>query len=149
MNNSVEVLNEGKTAAPCPATSSSRPSGDSFKNTQAHTAPQNQQPAVVVSRLRFFLIMSSLWLGNFTAYLNETTSTTAMHVISAEFNDLANQNWLATAYLLGFTVTQTLLGKFSDVFGRAQVLLGTMLIFGAGTLWCGLATVGIFASSLA
>ncbi|KAF8137559.1 major facilitator superfamily domain-containing protein [Boletus edulis] len=84
--------------------------------------------------------MASLWIGNFTAYVNETTSTTAMHVISADLNDLANQNWLATAYLLGFTVTQTLLGKFSDIFGRAQVLLGTMLIFGAGTLWCGFAT---------
>lgn len=93
--------------------------------------------------------MTSLWIGNFTAYLNETTSTTAMHVISADFNDLANQNWLATGYLLGFTVTQTLLGKFSDIFGRAQVLLGTMLIFGAGTLWCGLATVGIFAFLIA
>ncbi|KAF8438025.1 major facilitator superfamily domain-containing protein [Boletus edulis BED1] len=122
MNNSVEALNEEKTVS-----------------TQA-VAAQNTQPAVVVSRLRFFLIMASLWIGNFTAYVNETTSTTAMHVISADLNDLANQNWLATAYLLGFTVTQTLLGKFSDIFGRAQVLLGTMLIFGAGTLWCGFAT---------
>lgn len=128
----------------CPPTSSSRPSGDGFINAQSDTVPQNHQPAVVVSRRRFFLIMASLWIGNFTAYFNETTSTTAMHVISANFNDLANQNWLATAYLLGFTVTQTLLGKFSDVFGRAQVLLGTMLIFGAGTLWCGLATVRLF-----
>lgn len=142
VNNSVEALNEEKTVVACPAPSSSRPPEVCSKSTQ-EDAPQNQQPAVVVSRLRFFLIMASLWIGNFTAYLNETTSTTAMHVISAEFNDLANQNWLATAYLLGFTVTQTLLGKFSDIFGRAQVLLGTMLIFGAGTLWCGLATVGI------
>ncbi|KAF9237385.1 major facilitator superfamily domain-containing protein [Melanogaster broomeanus] len=101
---------------------------------------QSQSPAVHVTRLHFFLIMSSLWLGNFTAYLNETTATTAMHIISAQFNDLANQNWLATAYLLGFTVTQTLLGKFSDIFGRAQVFNGTMIIFAIGTLWCGLAT---------
>ncbi|KAH7886989.1 major facilitator superfamily domain-containing protein [Phlebopus sp. FC_14] len=83
--------------------------------------------------------MASLWIGNFTAYFNETTATTAMHIISADFNALANQNWLATAYLLGFTVTQTLLGKFSDIFGRAQVFNGTMLIFAAGTLWCSLA----------
>ncbi|KAG1730810.1 major facilitator superfamily domain-containing protein [Suillus paluster] len=84
--------------------------------------------------------MTSIWIGNFTAYFNETTATTAMHVIAADFNDLANQNWLATSYLLGFTVTQILLGKFSDIFGRAQMFNGTMLIFGAGTLWCGLAT---------
>ncbi|KAG9313372.1 major facilitator superfamily domain-containing protein [Chiua virens] len=135
VNNSVEALNEDKTLVTCPNTSSP-PSRDCPKQ----DLPQNQQPAVSVSRVRFFMIMLSLWIGNFTAYLNETTSTTAMHVISADFNDLPNQNWLATAYLLGFTVTQTLLGKFSDIFGRAQVVLGTMFIFGAGTLWCGLAT---------
>ncbi|EGO03688.1 hypothetical protein SERLA73DRAFT_83786 [Serpula lacrymans var. lacrymans S7.3] len=83
--------------------------------------------------------MLSLWIGNFTAYFNETTATTAMHIIGADFNDLANQNWIATSYLLGFTVTQTLLGKFSDIFGRAKVFNATMFIFGAGTLWCGLA----------
>jgi len=144
VNNSVEALNEEKTVVVCPPTSPPPPTRDCSKDT-LENAVQDQQPAVVVSRLRFFLIMTSLWIGNFTAYLNETTSTTAMHVISADFDGLANQNWLATAYLLGFTVTQTLLGKFSDIFGRAQVLLGTMLIFGAGTMWCGLATVGIFA----
>jgi MFS family permease len=101
---------------------------------------QQQQPAVVVTRGHFFLIMASLWIGNFTAYFNETTATTAMHIIAADFNNLANQNWIATSYLLGFTVTQTLLGRFADIFGRAQVFNGTMLIFGAGTLWCGLAT---------
>lgn len=142
VNNSAEALNEDKTVVACPPASSSPPPGASSKATHPDI-PQKQQPAVVVSRLRFFLIMTSLWIGNFTAYLNETTSTTAMHVISADFNDLANQNWLATAYLLGFTVTQTLLGKFSDIFGRAQVVLGTMLIFGVGTMWCGLATVGV------
>lgn len=108
---------------------------------QETLCPQQQQPAVVVTRTHFFLIMASLWIGNFTAYFNETTATTAMHIIAADFNDLANQNWLATSYLLGFTVTQTLLGRFADIFGRAQVFNGTMLIFGAGTVWCGLATV--------
>ncbi|KIJ11030.1 hypothetical protein PAXINDRAFT_181939 [Paxillus involutus ATCC 200175] len=136
INNSVEVLTEDKIL---PASSSLRPSQDLCHNEKPES-PQCERPAVVVTRLHFFLIMSSLWIGNFTAYLNETTATTAMHVISADFDDLANQNWLATAYLLGFTVTQTLLGKFSDIFGRAQVFNGTMLIFAAGTLWCGLAT---------
>ncbi|KAF8521173.1 major facilitator superfamily-domain-containing protein [Gautieria morchelliformis] len=83
--------------------------------------------------------MASLWLGNFAAFFNETIATTAMHFIAADFNSLATQNWIATTYLIGFTVTQTLLGRFSDIFGRAAVYNGTMLIFAAGTIWCGLA----------
>ncbi|KAF8521174.1 major facilitator superfamily domain-containing protein [Gautieria morchelliformis] len=62
-----------------------------------------------------------------------------MHVIGTEFNDLANQNWIVTSYLVGFTVTQTLLGRFTQIFGRAAVFNSTMVIFAAGTLWCGLA----------
>ncbi|EIW78672.1 MFS general substrate transporter [Coniophora puteana RWD-64-598 SS2] len=109
--------------------------------------PQADEPPVTVSRTHFFLIMISLWLGNFTAYFNETTATTAMHEIGSYFaamgganaNAQANQNWIATAYLLGFTVTQVLLGRFADIFGRARVFYVTMAVFAAGTLWCGLA----------
>lgn len=124
----------------------------SLHKTSLHACHQNiqhQQPAVLVTRTHFFLIMASLWIGNFTAYFNETTATTAMHIIAADFNDLANQNWLATSYLLGFTVTQTLLGKFADIFGRAKVFNGTMLIFAAGTIWCALATVRPYSVSRA
>ncbi|TDL26464.1 MFS general substrate transporter, partial [Rickenella mellea] len=55
------------------------------------------------------------------------------------WSQIPNQNWIATAYLLRFTVIQTLLGKFSDIFGRSGVFNGTLLIFAVGTLWAGLA----------
>ncbi|KAJ7319092.1 major facilitator superfamily domain-containing protein [Mycena albidolilacea] len=83
--------------------------------------------------------MCSLWLGNFLAFYNETQATASMHVIGEQFHSSNNQNWIATAYLLGFTVTQTLLGKFSDVFGRGRVFNATLFIFAAGSLWCALA----------
>ncbi|KAJ7446902.1 major facilitator superfamily domain-containing protein [Mycena galericulata] len=82
--------------------------------------------------------MCSLWIGNFVAFFNETDATASMHVIGEDFHSPANQNWIATAYLLGFTVTQTLLGKFSDVFGRGKVFNATLLIFASGSLWAAL-----------
>lgn len=138
MNNSIVLGEDKMPIVSSPASLHKQSLGACQRETLEPT--QQQQPAVVVTRTHFFLIMASLWIGNFTAYFNETTATTAMHIISADFNDLANQNWIATSYMLGFTVTQTLLGRFADIFGRAQVFNGTMLIFGAGTLWCGLAT---------
>ncbi|KAF7308867.1 MFS general substrate transporter [Mycena kentingensis (nom. inval.)] len=97
------------------------------------------KPAVTVSPSKFGLIMLSLWIGNFLAFMNETDATASMHVIGEQFHSPNNQNWIATGYLLGFTVTQTLLGKFSDVFGRGRVFNATLAIFAAGTLWAGLA----------
>jgi len=130
MNNSVLTVKDNATVVSSP------------EKTATSLQPTSQpEPPVQVTRTHFFLIMASLWVGNFTAYFNETTATTAMHVIANDFDSLPNQNWLATSYLLGFTVTQTLLGKFADIFGRAQIFNATMFIFAAGTLWCALATV--------
>jgi MFS family permease len=106
---------------------------------QSYKAPTPVKPAVSLSSTKFLLIMLSIWIGNFAAFLNETDATTSMHVIGQHFNSASNQNWITTAYLLGFTVTQTLLGKFSDIFGRALVFNATLLIFASGTLWSGLA----------
>ncbi|KAI6148588.1 major facilitator superfamily domain-containing protein, partial [Pisolithus tinctorius] len=131
VGDSADALTPGRTTSDSPVL----PDGSSSVN-ETHGSPSSQQPAVAVSPTRFFLIMVCIWLGNFTAYFNETTATTAMHTIGADFGDSQNQNWIATAYLLGFTVTQTLLGRFSDIFGRSQVFNGTMFIFAVGTLWC-------------
>lgn len=101
-------------------------------------ASPSTEAAVSLSSTKFTLIMLSIWLGNFVAFFNETDATTSMHVIGEDFSSASNQNWIATAYLLGFTVTQTLLGRFSDIFGRGRVFNATLLIFASGTLWCAL-----------
>ena len=143
VRSSEEALTDNNLLAASPV-----PASKEDQNAPGETASSpHDQPAVAVSRTRFLLIMLCIWLGNFTAYFNETTVTTAMHIIGAEFGDSKNQNWIATAYLLGFTVTQTLLGKFSDIFGRAQVFNGTMFIFAIGTLWCAFAQVSPYFSS--
>ncbi|KAJ7769955.1 major facilitator superfamily domain-containing protein [Mycena metata] len=111
---------------------------ESPKAPPSSTQPSTK-PAVTVSSTKFALIMCSIWIGNFVAFFNETDATASMHVIGKQFNSENNQNWIATAYLLGFTVTQTLLGKFSDVFGRGRVFNATLFIFACGTLWAGLA----------
>ncbi|KAL1918889.1 uncharacterized protein VTP21DRAFT_2270 [Calcarisporiella thermophila] len=100
--------------------------------------PPTVKPAVELPRAQFLWIMVVIWVGNFAAFFNETTATTSMHAIGQEFAALSDQNWIATSYLLGFTVTQTLLGKFCDIFGRQLLFNSTLLLFSIGTLWCAL-----------
>ncbi|RKO88996.1 major facilitator superfamily, partial [Blyttiomyces helicus] len=83
--------------------------------------------------------MVGIWVGNFAAFFNETSATTTMHAASKEFNQEQQMNWIATSYLLGFTVTQTLLGKLTDIFGRQTMFNSTLVVFFLGTLWCALA----------
>ncbi|RKO87648.1 major facilitator superfamily domain-containing protein [Blyttiomyces helicus] len=62
-----------------------------------------------------------------------------MHAASKEFGQEQQMNWIATSYLLGFTVTQMLLGKLTDIFGRQTMFNSTLVVFFVGTLWCTLA----------
>lgn len=92
-SHSVSVDDSATTLAPGHTVDSSvaQPGSSSTVN-ETNGSPDGQQPAVSVSYTRFLLIMACIWLGNFTAYFNETTATTAMHTIGADFGDSQNQN---------------------------------------------------------
>src|SRR5262249_30261224 len=47
--------------------------------------------------------------------------------------------WVVTAYLLAETVVTPLVGKFGDMFGRRVVFQAAVLVFGVGSLLCGMA----------
>ena len=59
--------------------------------------------------------------------------------ISSSFSSLKTLSWIGSAYLIGQSVTQPLSGRLTDIFGRREGLLLCNLIFGLGTLLCGLA----------
>ena len=59
--------------------------------------------------------------------------------ISSSFSSLKTLSWIGSAYLIGQSVTQPLSGRLTDIFGRRQGLLLCHVVFGLGTLLCGLA----------
>ena len=59
-------------------------------------------------------------------------------MIGSELNALNLTSWIATSYFLTLTSFQPLYGKLSDIFGRKSCLLFSYLVFGTGTLFCGL-----------
>ncbi|KAI9259529.1 major facilitator superfamily domain-containing protein [Phascolomyces articulosus] len=66
--------------------------------------------------------------------LNTTVVAPAMNIIATELNDIGNQTWIATAYLVAMNSFQALAGKFSDVFGRKPIVLFGMFFFTMGSL---------------
>jgi MFS family permease len=59
--------------------------------------------------------------------------------IGTELHALSSTSWIATAYFLTLSAFQPVYGKLSDVFGRKECLLFGYLIFGIGSMCCGLA----------
>ena len=71
--------------------------------------------------------------------IDSTIVATLLVPISSSFSSLKTLSWIGSAYLIGQSVTQPLSGRITDIFGRREGLLLCNVIFGLGTLLCGVA----------
>ena len=85
------------------------------------------------------IIMGSVMASLFLVALDQTIVSTALGKIVEEFNAFSSLSWIVTAYLLTTTITVPIAGKLSDLFGRKNLLLAGVTIFGVGSLMSGLA----------
>ncbi|KAL6947207.1 hypothetical protein ACO0QE_002085 [Hanseniaspora vineae] len=77
-------------------------------------------------------ILISLWLGSFLASLDNTVVANMMNVVSEEFQQSEQKQWIATSFLLTNTAFQPLYGKLSDLIGRKYALMCANFFFGIG-----------------
>ncbi|KAK9352790.1 major facilitator superfamily domain-containing protein [Lipomyces doorenjongii] len=68
-----------------------------------------------------------------------TIVATLLAHIASEFNDFRSISWIATGYMISLAAFQPLYGKISDIFGRKPVLIACNIMFGVGSILCGLA----------
>lgn len=71
---------------------------------------------------------------------DSTITITISSTIAADFHSLALISWLGSAYLIALASTQPMSGKLTDVFGRRSGFIFSLILFGCGNLFCGLAT---------
>ncbi len=53
--------------------------------------------------------------------------------------DVDRYVWIVTSYLLAYVVAIPVVGRLSDIIGRTYAFQGSLIVFGAGSLWCALA----------
>ncbi|KAI4271017.1 MAG: hypothetical protein LQ337_006313 [Flavoplaca oasis] len=98
-------------------------------------APQPDGKAL--KTINVLWIMTSLWIGTFTAGLDGTVMATLAAPVATSFNSLSLLAWLATAYLIGQAATQPLSGKLTDIFSREWGLVISNCFFALGNIVCG------------
>lgn len=84
-------------------------------------------------------ILPALGIGIFLSAADQTIIVSSYGKIGSEMQALNLTSWIATAYFLTLTSFQPLYGKLSDIFGRKSCLLFAYVIFGVGSVACGLA----------
>lgn len=94
----------------------------------------------------YILVAAVYLLGLFIGALDTGIVTPARTVIQADLG-VADQAgvWIITIYTLAYAASIPVMGKLADMYGRKYVYLGSILLFGVGSLFCGLAQdVGSF-----
>ena len=75
----------------------------------------------------------------FLSAADQTLIVSTYAIIGTELHALSSTSWIATGYFLTLSAFQPVYGKLSDIFGRKECLLFGYLVFGIGSIFCGLA----------
>lgn len=87
-------------------------------------------------------VLAVLSLGLLMMMTDQSAVTVALPLIGKDLHAQNTINWAGTASLLANCVSQVLLGRFSDIFGRKSVLVSSLVILSIAELCCGFAQTG-------
>ncbi|KAJ2657979.1 hypothetical protein IWW48_004237 [Coemansia sp. RSA 1200] len=85
---------------------------------------------------RLYLALAGLDALLFIAALDLTIIATVYVEIANSFNALTRAEWTITSYMLAATAVQPIFGKFSDIVGRAEAIVVSVVLFVAGSVLC-------------
>jgi Major Facilitator Superfamily len=98
---------------------------------------------------KFWASFSLLVLTAFISALDAVIIAAALPAITTELGGTSNQAfWSGTGFLLAATITQPLWGTFSEIFGRRDNLIVSLILFLIGSILCSRSTyMGMFIGS--
>jgi EmrB/QacA subfamily drug resistance transporter len=88
---------------------------------------------------QFNLLLSGLMITLFLSALDNTIVGTAMPTIVGDLGGFSRYTWATTVYIVASTISTLVLGKLSDLYGRRNVYLITIVLFLVTSMLCGLA----------
>jgi len=98
--------------------------------------PEQNDTRRQVTRGEFLEIFTAVMLPMFMAMIDQTLLATATPIVAADFGNLYDTSWIATAYLLTAAVMVPVYGRLGDRHGRRNILLVSLAIFVLGATMC-------------
>ena len=90
-------------------------------------------------KLHYGMIMTVYLFGIFMGALDTGIVTPARTIIQNHLNvDDKTGIWMITIYTLAYAASIPIMGKLADRFGRKKIYIVSILLFGLGSLLCGL-----------
>ncbi|KAN0115457.1 Major facilitator superfamily domain containing protein [Hyaloscypha variabilis] len=103
---------------------------------------EGERPADIVSRvnprsrIRVAAILVALNLSMFVSALDQTIIATAIPTIVSSLGTASGYVWIGGSYLLAGAAAGPIWTKFSDIWGRKPILLGSTVMFFCSSIIC-------------
>ncbi|KAI4946024.1 hypothetical protein J4E91_007466 [Alternaria rosae] len=79
----------------------------------------------------------------FVSFIDQTSVSTATPAIAVDLNTGTATSWIGTSFLIASTAFQLINGRLSDIFGRKNLLLISLMLMALGDLGCGFAKTAV------
>ncbi|SPQ23139.1 155f0597-f3a3-42ef-9315-100e4f8f9811 [Thermothielavioides terrestris] len=112
---------------------------DAEKAPVAAPPPKPAGDAQLVTGVKLWFMLISIYLACFLMVLDTTVVSTAVPQITDEFNSLHDVGWYGSAYYLGCATVAPLTGKIYRHFNLKWSFLALFLVFEIGSALCGAA----------
>ncbi|PBP26330.1 MFS general substrate transporter [Diplocarpon rosae] len=122
-------------AAPAPDYRSTSPNSTSEDPERQH---EDDEPLLATETKSLVAIISLLMIGVFMSNADGSLVLATFGTVSSEFGALGDASLLTTSYSLATCAVQPISSKLSDIYGRKAVLLVSYVLFGLGSVICGL-----------
>jgi len=84
-------------------------------------------------------LLVALSLALFVSFIDTTSVSTSIPSISSDLNTGTSTAWIGSSFLVANTSFQLINGRISDIFGRKNCLLLSMVLLAIGDVGCGCA----------
>ncbi|EFQ87369.1 hypothetical protein CFE70_002149 [Pyrenophora teres f. teres 0-1] len=100
-----------------------------------------QRNTMTSKQLRIAIPALSVCL--FVSFIDQTSVSTATPAIAVDLNTGTATSWIGTSFLIASTAFQLINGRLSDIFGRKNLLLWSLMLMALGDLGCGFAKTDV------
>ncbi|KZP15581.1 MFS general substrate transporter [Athelia psychrophila] len=103
-----------------------------------HTVAAYNEDSILTGK-RLLVVFIAIIMALLLIALDQTILATALPRIASDFGAFSLQGWVASSFVLAQTVFLLFFGQLMRIIPAKYVLLGSIFIFEAGSLVCGLA----------
>jgi MFS family permease len=97
---------------------------------------QDQQSTILPPK-KLLIVFPALALAQFTAFLDQTSISTALPAIASGLHIGSSISWVGASFLASSTSIHLVNGRLSDIFGRKACLVVALFLMGFGNLLSG------------